>query len=109
MHDEDLDLFEMASLFPRNTGLPMTVWVSPRGRAQHAARVKVNMAHGDGIDLSNCAVVGINPQPSLIEGSLLAQDLRAVYRWIDLNRNALNDLWDGKIDFVELAARLVKI
>ena len=25
------ELFEMASLFPRTTRLPMTVWVSPRG------------------------------------------------------------------------------
>ncbi|HUC72850.1 MAG TPA: hypothetical protein VMS01_16800 [Stellaceae bacterium] len=25
------ELFEMASLFPRTTGLPMTVWVSLRG------------------------------------------------------------------------------
>jgi hypothetical protein len=29
------DLFEMANLFPRTTGLPMTVWVSPRGIARH--------------------------------------------------------------------------
>jgi len=28
--DKD-ELFEMASLFPRTTRLPMTVWVSPRG------------------------------------------------------------------------------
>jgi len=26
------ELFEMANLFPRTTGLPMTVWVSPRGK-----------------------------------------------------------------------------
>ena len=34
---EDLDLFEMANIYPKNTGLPMTVWVSPRGHAKHAA------------------------------------------------------------------------
>jgi len=67
------------------------------------------MMHGDGIDLVNYAVVGINPQASLISGCLYAEDTWAVFRWIDINRNALNDLWDGKIDFVELAARLVKI
>jgi hypothetical protein len=27
----DDDSFELTSLFPRNTGLPMTVWVSLRG------------------------------------------------------------------------------
>jgi hypothetical protein len=29
------ELFGMANLFPRTTGLPMTTWVSPRGNAQH--------------------------------------------------------------------------
>lgn len=44
---EEDDLFEMANLFPRTTGLPMTVWVSPHGNARHDVRVKVNMAHGN--------------------------------------------------------------
>ena len=41
------DLFEMANLFPRTTGLPLTIWVSPRRDARHDVRVKVNMAHGN--------------------------------------------------------------
>src|SRR3954451_8675726 len=72
--DQDLDLFEMANLYPDTTGLPMTVWVSPRGHAQHDARVKVNMAHGPSMDVSNTAVVGIRPVPSLIRGSLSTAD-----------------------------------
>ena len=47
---EDLDLFEMANLYPATTGLPMTVWVSPRGHARHAARIKVCMTHGNKMD-----------------------------------------------------------
>jgi hypothetical protein len=30
---ESDELFEMANLFPRTTGLAMTLWVSPRGNA----------------------------------------------------------------------------
>jgi hypothetical protein len=41
------DLFEMANLFPCTTGLPMTVWVSPRGNARHDVRIKVNLTHGN--------------------------------------------------------------
>ena len=41
------ELFEMANLFPRTTGLPMTVWVSPRGNARHDLRVKVDMTYGN--------------------------------------------------------------
>jgi hypothetical protein len=42
------DLYEMANLFPRTTGLKLTVWVSPRGRARHDARIKVSLTHGCG-------------------------------------------------------------
>ena len=55
------DLFEMANLFPRTTGLPMTVWVSPRGNARHDVRVKVNMTHGNQMSPANTAVVGVRP------------------------------------------------
>ena len=40
------ELFEMVNLVPRLTGLPMTIWVSPRGNARHGPRIKVNMTHG---------------------------------------------------------------
>jgi hypothetical protein len=55
------ELFEMANLFPRTTGLPMTVWVGPRGDARHDVRVKVNMTHGDQMNIANTAVVGVRP------------------------------------------------
>ncbi len=39
VEQETDDLFEMANLYPRETGLPMTVWVSPRGNARHDVRM----------------------------------------------------------------------
>ena len=56
---EPEDLFEMANLYPDTTGLPMTVWVSPRGSARHDVRVKVNMTHGNQMSIANTAVVGV--------------------------------------------------
>jgi hypothetical protein len=100
------DLFEMANLYPRTTGLPMTIWVSQQGRTRHDARVKVCTAHGDKMDISHTAVVGIRPQPRLIEGQLTATDLRQVAAWINLNEDALMDLWRGTIDFAEFVPRL---
>ena len=66
------ELFEMANLFPRTTGLPMTIWVSPRGNARHDARVKVNMTHGDQMNIANTAVVGARPTPHVIAGHLFS-------------------------------------
>jgi len=105
--DED-DLYEMANLFPRTTGLPMTVWVSPRGRARHVARIRVSLSPGR-MDIGNTAVVGIRPRPRLIEGNLSSAELELVSQWIKLNEAALMDFWNETIDSVELGGRLQKI
>ena len=60
------DLFEMANLYPDTTGLPMTVWVSPRGNVQHDVRVKVNMTHGNQMNIANTAVVAVRPSPRIV-------------------------------------------
>ena len=106
---DDLDLFEMANLYPATTGLPMTVWVSPRGGAQHDARVKVNQLHGNSMDISNSAVVSIRPSPTRLHGHLVGADFQAVKAWIELNTDALIDYWDGNIDTAQLIARLRKV
>ncbi len=100
------DLFEMANLFPHTTGLPMTVWVSPRGNARHDARIKVHMSHGNQMIPANTAVVGIRPLPHLISGRLTGSDERAVFEWISLNADPLIAYWDGRIDTVQLAQLL---
>jgi len=103
------DLFEIANLFPRTTGLPMTVWVSPRGCARHDARVKVCLTHGPRMDISSTAIVGIRPQPRLLRGQLPAPDFEQVAAWVALNETPLLDFWNGEIDSIELGARLRKL
>jgi hypothetical protein len=100
------DLFEMANLYPRETGLPMTVWVSPRGNARHDVRVKVNMAHGNQMNIANTAIVGVRPTPRVVAGRLAPGDAQAVFQWIALNTDALVAYWEGRIGTIELAAAL---
>src|SRR5437588_9673800 len=100
------DPFEMANLFPRRTGLPMTVWVSPRGNARHDLRVKVNMTHGNQMNAANTAVVGLRPAPHVIAGRLSPDDERAVIQWVSLNTDALVSYWDGQIDTIQLGQLL---
>ena len=107
--DEETDLFEMANLFPATTGLPMTVWVSPRGNARHDARLKVCRAHGANMDIGNTSVVAIRPAPRLIAGDLSTADFEAVQAWIALNAPALIEYGDGGIDTIGLAGRLRKL
>ena len=103
------DLYEMANLFPRHTGLPVTVWVSVKGGARHAARVKVCRRPGDRMDASDTASVGIQPTPELVAGSLEPEIEAVVLQWVSLNSAALLDYWNGLIDTVELIGRLQKI
>jgi hypothetical protein len=103
------ELFEMANLFPRTTGLAMTVWVSPRGNARHDVRVKVNMTHGDQMSIANTAVVGVRPTPHVIAGHLPPDDRQAVFEWVSLNTAALVAYWEGRIDTIELGQLLQRI
>jgi hypothetical protein len=95
-------LFEMANLFPRTTGLPMTVWVSPRGNARHDVRVKVNVTHGNQVNIANTAVVAVRPTPRVVAGQLSPDDRQAVFQWVQLNAAALVAYWEGQIDTIQL-------
>src|SRR5215471_6355496 len=95
---ENEDLFEMANLYPDTTGLPMTVWVSPRGTARHDVRVKVNMTHGNQMSIANTAVVGVRPTPRVIAGRLSPGDTQTVFQWVVLNTGVLVADWEGQID-----------
>jgi hypothetical protein len=106
---ESDELFEVANLFPRTTGLAMTIWVSPRGNARHDVRVKVNTTHGDQMNIANTAVVGVRPNPHIIAGHLSPDDQRAVFEWISLNAAAIVEYWDGRIDTIELGQLLKRL
>lgn len=96
------DPFETANLFPVTTGLPMTVWVSPRGTARHDVRIKVHMTHGNQMNPANTAVVAVRPAPRMIAGRLPPEDERAVFQWVSQNSDALVAYWDGQIDTIQL-------
>jgi hypothetical protein len=100
------DPFDIANLFPRTTGLPMTVWVSPGGNARHDVRIEVDMSHGDQVSAANTAVVGVRPAPRVIAGRLSPDDRRAVLEWVTLNTAPLVAYWAGRIDTIELGQRL---
>ena len=106
---DDDTLFEMANLFPTDTGLPMVIWASERGHARHDVRIKVNQSHGTRMLPGNLATVAVRPAPRLVAGQLSVADLQAVSRWIALNEAALVDYWEYRISTVELVGRLQKL
>jgi|HubBroStandDraft_1064217.scaffolds.fasta_scaffold165535_2 hypothetical protein len=101
--------YETTNLYPRETGLPMTVWAGPRGRARHDARIKVCRTRGDNMDPTNLAVVAIRPAPRVVHGPLAQNDFTAIAAWIALNEVALIDFWNGTLGGSEFAASLRRL
>src|SRR5436190_19848967 len=91
------ELFEMANLYPRTTGLPMTVWVGPRGNARHHIRSKVNMTHGNQMNVDNVAVVGVRPAPHSIAGRLSSEGQRHVLEGSGINAASIIGAWGGHL------------
>ena len=109
VRDEEDAPFDMANLYPRDTGLPMTIWVSRRGRARHDVRIKVCITPGDRMDPTDTAVMAVGPEPRLIHGDLPPEDVESVAKWIEANAAALVDYRDGRLSTVEFIHQLRKV
>ena len=100
------DIFFMTNLSPRMTGLPMAVWVSPRGNARHDVRIKVNTTHGNRMTIEDTAVVAVRPAPRVVAGRLTPEDRRLVADWVRLNFEAIIGYWDNELDTGQFLERL---
>lgn len=108
--DEEEDFFDMANLSPERTGLPMVVWVSQRGRAKHDARVKVSLVPGRRMVPERTTAVSVRPTVEVVAGEPLpTMELDAVRKWVEANRQAIIDYWDGELFTDELLERLTRI
>ena len=105
--DEADDLFEMASLAPTLTGLPMIVWISERGRARRDVRVKVSLVHGRRARPDRTASVSVPPTVEMVAGPEPdRRDLELVRQWIEMNRKAIIAYWNGDLLTDEVITRL---
>ena len=76
-----IDLFEWTSLFPRSTGLPVTIWISVKG------------------------IITTNSYNS----NEIGEHTAAVSAWIELNRETLSAYWRGDIDGKEMCMALLPL
>ncbi|HEY1298959.1 MAG TPA: hypothetical protein VGF07_00585 [Stellaceae bacterium] len=109
---DDLDEgWSLTKLRPRDTGLPMAVWLTENDGYPHDVRVRVSLLHGGGGTWRHDSVsVGVRPQPHEIgPGRLPAADFALVSRWIELNRQAIIDHWDGAISALDLRQHLRRL
>lgn len=103
------DLYEMANVYPDDSGLPMTVWVRPRSNERHGPRIKVCTVHGPRMLPHDTVTVALRPIRVIPAGGLSAADLRAVSQWIRLNEAAIVAHWEGRISAIGFGRRLQKL
>jgi hypothetical protein len=97
---ERADLYEMSNIPSKRTGLPVTVFCSPKGAAKHECRVKVsNIAGG----VNEHDVFSIDLSDLIVRGhcKLSSDDLEAVKWWIHRNRFVILDFWKERIDTLD--------
>jgi hypothetical protein len=88
-------------LLPARTGLPMPVWITANEGWPHDVRVRVARTHGARGRRSDAASVAVRPQPrEIVPSSLSAGDFALARRWIELNRQLIIDVWEGRVDAI---------
>jgi hypothetical protein len=103
----DLDEAEdMVSLRKDITGIDHTIFVSTKGYAQHAPRIKIAVDPPDSLNaasksasmaLHDYSVMGEYVPPAIVEQAK---------KFIERNKPTLLDYWDNKIDTAQLIERL---
>jgi hypothetical protein len=109
---EEEQLEHMVTYRKNVTGVDNTVFISPKVHARHAARVKVAINPPDTISPTTETISVAVHDGSVVVGnasSVTATLLDQVRRFIALNKDALIDYWEERIDTDELAKRLKSI
>jgi len=107
--EEEL-LEEVVSYRRAVTGVENTIFISPKGRTRQAARIKLAIDPRTGIDpRGETASIAISDGAVIAGGAIPAALLARVRQFIELNRAALIDYWEYRIDTEELRQRLRSI
>ena len=92
------------------TGIDHTVFISPKGHTRHGPRIKLAIDPPDSVDpRGKTASVAINDAAVVAGENIPAVVFDQVRRFIDLNRAALLDYWDYRIDTEQLRRRIKPI
>ena len=92
---DEPDLFLMANLDQRRTGLPFIVWFGVSGGGQSQCRVGVSRTpHGGGPDM---VWAEIHPRVRVVHGKLAPEEIHLLTQWIELNRDVLLAHWNGDL------------
>lgn len=110
LHEESMNMWEMANLHPEDTGLlNLIVWTSGGGeKLQHGPRIKVVKGNKYRPELSS--TVPLYGKPKIIGNANLSQnDFTCLVKWINLNKSAILKYWNDEVTTHEFISLIKKI
>jgi hypothetical protein len=107
--EADQEVEDMVSLRPEKTGVENTVFVSTKGYAEPAPRIKIAVDPPHAFNATSKSASMAVHDHSIRGESVAPHIAEQAKRFIDLNREVLLDYWDCKIDTAELIERLKPI
>jgi len=97
--------FESVSLRSELTGLPQVVWLR-RGHGQPI--VLIGVTPNARFDPDRLTLLALEPIVMQVSGGLFQADFDRVAAWAMVNRDLIDDVWDGQIDSAEAVLARVR-
>lgn len=105
-YSDDDEAADMASFRKDVTGVDNTVFVSTKGRARHAARIKIAIDPPDSLNAASASASMAIHDFSVIGAYVPPHIVEQAKQFIGRNRETLLAFWNCEIDTLELTRRL---
>lgn len=103
------NLFEVASISTKKTGLPLKIYVSAKGKTKHGPRIKVSSLYGDRIHPDRLFTITISENPKVIgdTAGIKVEDIQEIVEFVVDNTGILLAHWNEEIDTDDLFDSLI--
>lgn len=94
LYPDQMSLYEMTNLSPKQTGLDQHIWISNKGKAKHGPRVKVSNISGK-FESNDSFSVSVEHEPKHRADSVKvkAEQFEKIRDWVKLNHDFLHKVW----------------
>lgn len=101
-----VDYFTLVNVSCQITGLPMSVWISPKNERTDVPKLRVSQDYGNSKLVGGWFTVTIEDNPKIIgnTGSIRFKDFMLIEAFIAKNRKVLEDYWNQKGRMVHITA-----
>jgi hypothetical protein len=109
MLKEDSRSESSGNFIPKETGLPMVLWLYEKKDSKLACRIKLQKTYGNKIIFGNFTTVTVEEYPRIIGGRIKEDDFILIKKFIAINKKPLLQYWNYKISTLEFIHQMKKV